>query len=38
VESKSGSTYIFSILLNHLTDEDQGKIIEDKIVETLAAQ
>jgi len=38
VESKSGSTYIFSILLNHLTDEDQGKIIEDRIVETLAAQ
>lgn len=38
VESKKGKTYIFSILLNHLVDDDKGKIIEDKIVEALAAQ
>ncbi|PKG22958.1 D-alanyl-D-alanine carboxypeptidase/D-alanyl-D-alanine endopeptidase [Niallia nealsonii] len=37
VESRSGKKYIFSILLNHLVDDDKGKQIQDKIVETLAA-
>ncbi|MFT8322694.1 MAG: D-alanyl-D-alanine carboxypeptidase/D-alanyl-D-alanine-endopeptidase [Bacillus sp. (in: firmicutes)] len=38
VQSKNGHTYIFSILLNHLVDEEKGKAIQDKIVELLAAQ
>ncbi|GKU83073.1 D-alanyl-D-alanine carboxypeptidase/D-alanyl-D-alanine-endopeptidase [Niallia sp. NCCP-28] len=37
VESRSGQKYIFSILLNHLVDDDKGKQIQDKIVEALAA-
>ncbi len=38
VKSKNGNKYIFSIILNHLMDESKGKIIEDQIVELLAAQ
>lgn len=37
VESKNGKEYIFSILFNHLVDEEEGKIIEDKIIELLAS-
>ena len=36
IETNNGNQYIFSILLNHLMDEEKGKIIEDKLVETLA--
>lgn len=38
VETRTGKKYIFSILLNHLLDEDKGKIIEDKIVELIASE
>lgn len=36
VESKKGETLIFSILLNNLLEEDDGKVIEDKVVEIIA--
>ncbi len=38
VQTKTGHQYIFSILFNHLLDEEKGKVIEDKIVELLAKQ
>lgn len=38
VESKSGKNYIFAIMLNHLIDESSGKMMENQIVELLAAQ
>ena len=37
VESKSGKSYIFAIMLNHLIDESSGKMMEDQIVELLAS-
>ncbi|MEC1721701.1 D-alanyl-D-alanine carboxypeptidase/D-alanyl-D-alanine endopeptidase [Schinkia azotoformans] len=36
VETKKGETLIFSILINNLLEDDNGKVIEDKIVEIIA--
>lgn len=36
VETKKGETVIFSILINNLLEDENGKVIEDKIVEIIA--
>lgn len=36
VETKKGETLIFSILINNLLEDDNGKVIEDQIVEIIA--
>lgn len=36
VKTKNGETFIFSILLNHLKGSDQGKQIEEQILNTIA--
>ncbi|WP_404452309.1 D-alanyl-D-alanine carboxypeptidase/D-alanyl-D-alanine-endopeptidase [Virgibacillus necropolis] len=38
INSRESETIIFSIVSNHLLDEDDGKDIEDKIVEILASK
>lgn len=35
LQTKTGEKVIFSIILNHLNDEEQGKIIEEKILSIL---
>lgn len=35
LETKSGEVVIFSIILNHMDDEEKGKIIEEKILSVL---
>ncbi|MFD1848444.1 D-alanyl-D-alanine carboxypeptidase/D-alanyl-D-alanine-endopeptidase [Oceanobacillus bengalensis] len=36
METKKGSEFIFSIMLNHLLDEEEGKTIENELVEIIA--
>jgi D-alanyl-D-alanine carboxypeptidase/D-alanyl-D-alanine-endopeptidase (penicillin-binding protein 4) len=38
VNTKSGQTIIFSIMLNNLLDDSKGKKIEDKIITIIANQ
>ena len=38
VKTKSGQTLIFSILLNNLMEDSQGKKVEDKLITILAEQ
>ena len=38
IETTSGQTLIFSIILNNLVDESKGKEIEDKLVRIIAEQ
>lgn len=36
VQTRSGGTFIFSILLNNMLDESKGKTLEDKIIRLIA--